>query len=88
MPKLNRNALTPQMVRHAGPGSYVHGNGLMLRVYDGGSRSWVQRLMVHGRPGDVRQVARAVRRQRAPFCGPRGEKHGPTAVLNALKNRT
>ena len=46
MPKLNRNALSAQMVRHAGPGSYVDGNGLMLRVRDSGSRSWVQRLMV------------------------------------------
>ena len=27
MPKLNRNALSAQMVRHAGPGSYVDGNG-------------------------------------------------------------
>ena len=48
MPKLNRNALSAQTVRHACPGSYVD-NGLMLRVRDSGSRSWVQRLMVHGR---------------------------------------
>ena len=53
MPKLNRNALSAQMVRHAGPGSYVDGNGLMLRVRDSGSRSWVQRLMVHGRRVDI-----------------------------------
>ncbi len=53
MPKLNRNALSAQMVRHAGPGSYVDGNGLMLRVRDSGSRSWVQRLMVHGRRIDI-----------------------------------
>ncbi len=53
MPKLNRNALSAQMVRHAGPGSYVDGNGLMLRVRDNGSRSWVQRLMVHGRRIDI-----------------------------------
>ena len=46
MPKLNRNAFSAQQVRHAGPGSYVDGNGLMLRVRDSGSRSWVQRLMV------------------------------------------
>ena len=39
MPKLNRNALSAQQVRHAGPGSYVDGNGLMLRVCDSGSRS-------------------------------------------------
>ena len=53
MPKLNRNALSAQMVRHAGPGSHVDGNGLMLRVRDSGSRSWVQRLMVHGRRVDI-----------------------------------
>ena len=53
MPKLNRNALSARMVRHAGPGSYVDGNGLMLRVRDSGSRSWVQRLMVHGRRIDI-----------------------------------
>ena len=53
MPKLNRNALWARMVRHAGPGSYVDGNGLMLRVRDSGSRSWVQRIMVHGRRVDI-----------------------------------
>ena len=53
MPKLNRNALSARMVRHAGPGSYVDGNGLMLRVRDSGSRSWVQRIMVHGRRIDI-----------------------------------
>ena len=53
MPKLNRNALSAQMVRHVGPGSYVDGNGLMLRVRDSGSRSWVQRIMVHGRRIDI-----------------------------------
>ena len=53
MPKLNRNALSAQQVRHAGPGNYVDGNGLMLRVCDSGSRSWVQRLMVHGRRIDI-----------------------------------
>ncbi len=53
MPKLNRNALSARMVRHAGPGSYVDGNGLMLRVRDSGSRSWVQRIMVHGRRVDI-----------------------------------
>ena len=53
MPKLNRNALSARMVRHAGPGSYVDGNGLMLRVRARGARSWVQRLMVHGRRVDI-----------------------------------
>ena len=53
MPKLNRNALSARMVRRAGPGSYVDGNGLMLRVRARGTRSWVQRLMVHGRRVDI-----------------------------------
>ena len=53
MPKLNRNAFSAQQVRHAGPGSYVDGNGLMLRVRDSGSRSWVQRLMVNGQRVDI-----------------------------------
>ena len=53
MPKLNRNALSARMVQHAAPGSYVDGNGLMLRVRASGARSWVQRLMVHGRRVDI-----------------------------------
>ena len=36
-----------------GPGGYVDGNGLMLRVRDSGSRSWVQRIMIHGRRVDI-----------------------------------
>ena len=53
MPKLIRNALSAQMVRHAGPGSYVDGNGLMLRVRDSGSRSWTHNTIVHGRRVDI-----------------------------------
>ena len=53
MPRLKRNALSARMVRHARPGSHVDGNGLMLRVRAGGARSWVQRLMVHGRRVDI-----------------------------------
>ena len=42
----------------------MDGNGLMLRVRDSGSRSWVQRLMVHGRrvdsgPGNAELVSLA-----------------------------
>ena len=53
MPRLVRNALSARMVRCAAPGSYVDGNGLMLRVRASGARSWVQRLMVHGRRVDI-----------------------------------
>ena len=53
MPRLVRNALSARMVRCAAPGSYTDGNGLMLRVRASGARSWVQRLMVHGRRVDI-----------------------------------
>ena len=53
MPRLSRNALSASMVRSAGPGNYVDGNGLMLRVRISGSRQWVQRLTIHGRRVDL-----------------------------------
>ena len=53
MPRLCRNALTAAMVRNAGPGNYVDGNGLMLRVRKSGSRQWIQRIMIHGRRVDL-----------------------------------
>ncbi len=52
-PRLYRNALSAAMVRTAGPGSYVVGNGLMLRVKAHGTRQWVQRLTIHGRRVDL-----------------------------------
>ena len=53
MPRLCRNALSAAKVRTAGPGSYVDGNGLMLRVKASGTRQWVQRLTIHGRRVDL-----------------------------------
>ena len=53
MPRLCRNALSAATVRNAGPGSYVDGNGLMLRVKARGTRQWVQRLTIHGRRVDL-----------------------------------
>ena len=53
MPRLCRNALSAAMVRSAGPGSYVDGNGLMLRVKASGTRQWIQRLTVYGRRVDL-----------------------------------
>ncbi|MCY4058156.1 MAG: tyrosine-type recombinase/integrase [Gammaproteobacteria bacterium] len=41
------------MVRTAGPGSHVDGNGLMLRVKASGTRQWIQRLTIHGRRVDL-----------------------------------
>ena len=53
MPRLCRNALSAAKARTAGPGSYVDGNGLMLRVKATGTRQWVQRLTIHGRRVDL-----------------------------------
>jgi len=53
MPRLCRNALSAAKVRTAGPGSYVDGNGLMLRVTARGTRQWIQRLTIHGRRVDL-----------------------------------
>ena len=53
MPRLSRNALSVARVRSAGPGNYVDGNGLMLRVRKTGTRQWIQRLMIHGRRVDL-----------------------------------
>ena len=53
MPRLCRNALSAAMVRTASRGSYVDGNGLMLRVKANGTRQWIQRLTIHGRRVDL-----------------------------------
>ena len=53
MPRLSRNALSAARVRCAGPGNYVDGNGLMLRVRASGTRQWIQRLTIHGQRVDL-----------------------------------
>ena len=53
MPRIVRNQLSAPQVRHAGPGRYVDGNGLMLYVKRSGARSWVQRLTIHGERVDL-----------------------------------
>ena len=54
MPRLLRNALTVAQVRAASkPGILVDGNGLMLRVQNSGAKSWVQRLVIHGKRRDM-----------------------------------
>ena len=54
MPRLVRNALTTARVRSASePGVLVDGNGLMLRVQRSGSKSWVQRIIIHGKRRDI-----------------------------------
>ncbi len=53
MPRIVRNQLCAPQVRHATPGRYVDGNGLMLYVKRSGARSWVQRLTIHGERVDI-----------------------------------
>ena len=54
MPRLVRNALTVAQVRCATkPGILVDGNGLMLRVQNSGAKSWVQRIIIHGKRRDI-----------------------------------
>jgi len=67
MPKLLRNALSAQQVRHAGPGSHVDGNGLMLRVRASGTRQWIQRLTIHGRRVDLGLGSAACDRMMVPL---------------------
>ena len=45
--------LTAVFVRSAGPGRYCDGQGLYLYVQASGARSWVQRLVIHGRRHDI-----------------------------------
>jgi len=54
MPRLVRNALTVAQVRCASkPGILVDGNGLMLRIQKSGAKSWVQRIIIHGKRRDI-----------------------------------
>ena len=47
------NRLRATQVRKLPAGKHVDGNGLMLVVQRSGSRSWVQRIMVHGKRIDI-----------------------------------
>ena len=54
MPRLVRNALTAARARAASePGVLVDGNGLMLRIQRNGAKSWVQRIIIHGKRRDI-----------------------------------
>ena len=46
-------SLTAGFVRSATPGRYCDGQGLYLYVQSSGARSWVQRLVIHGRRRDI-----------------------------------
>ncbi len=46
------HCLTAAQVRHAKPVRHSDGIGLMLYVKPTGARSWVQRLMIHGKRSD------------------------------------
>ncbi|MCY3961024.1 MAG: tyrosine-type recombinase/integrase [bacterium] len=45
--------LTAAKVKNAGPGKHQDGQGLILRVYESGSRCWVLRLTVDGRRREI-----------------------------------
>ena len=45
--------LTTGVVRSAAPGRYCDGQGLYLYVQSSGARSWVQRIVIHGRRHDI-----------------------------------
>ena len=45
--------LTDVVVRRARPGRHADGNGLYLLVRPNGARSWVQRLVIHGKRRDL-----------------------------------
>lgn len=45
--------LTVKQVKHAPPGTHVDGLGLLLRVRESGSRSWILRVQVDGRRRDI-----------------------------------
>lgn len=53
MPRKVHNALTPIVVRNAGPGRYADGGGLYLRVQSGGGRSWLFRHISGGKARDI-----------------------------------
>ena len=48
-----KSTLTAGFVKHAEPGKHYDAHGLFLKVEPGGSRRWVQRIVVHGRRRDL-----------------------------------
>ena len=53
-PKAKRKTtLTAAFVKHAEPGKHYDTNGLFLKVEPGGTRRWVQRIVIRGRRRDV-----------------------------------
>ena len=51
--KERRPVLTAAFVKHAEPGKHYDAHGLFLKVEPGGTRRWVQRIVVHGRRRDI-----------------------------------
>ena len=85
--------LTAGFVRSAAPGRYCDGQGLYLYVQTSGARSWVQRLVIHGRRrdlglgsvalvplADAREKARANRRLAREGGDPLAEKRRAEAM--------
>ena len=80
--------LTAGFVRSVRPGRYCDGQGLYLYVQSSGARSWVQRLVIHGRRRDIglgsvalvpladaRELALINRRMAREGGDPLAEKH-------------
>ena len=53
MANLHTPKLTAAFVRNAKPGKYTDGHGLMLWVKPSGTKSWVQRIAIHGKRHDM-----------------------------------
>ena len=51
--KRRKSGLTAAFVKHAEPGKHYDAHGLFLKVEPGGTRRWVQRIVVHGRRRDI-----------------------------------
>jgi len=86
-------ALSAAFVRSAPPGRHADGNGLYLFVKPTGNRSWVQRLVIHGRRrelglgaaalvplAEARERALANRKLARSGGDPLSEKHRAEAV--------
>ena len=97
MPERKRNKLTARLVETlVQPGKYHDGGGLglLLRVQPGGSKQWVQRIMVRGRRQEIglgsppvvtlakaREAALANKRVVQEGGDPLAAKHAAAAVL-------
>ena len=52
-PNKRRNSLSAAFVKNAPAGKFCDENGLFLKVEPGGSRRWVQRIVIQGKRRDI-----------------------------------